>query len=598
MRRAGVAAAALAAIALGAAPALGTPPGLNGLIAYDHLSGSGDIYSMTATGAAQTPLTQFQDSDAAWSPDGTRIAFTSRRDGGDSEIYLMDADGTDVQRWTVHAGTDEQPAWSPDGTRIAWTSERGGGNTDIVSARLDGSDFRQHTSNGAVFDDEPAWSPDGRAIAFRSGRGSPGGNIWRLSASGTEVDVRQITTTASDSPSWSPDGSRIAFDSSRSGNRDVYSASAEGGEAGLARHTNDPGGDAAPDWSPDGSRIVFASSRGGGTTHIWTIASVGTEVDARQLTSTVVNDTNPAWQTVAPIPALSALSPASAQAGSGDITLTVDGSGFTFRSRVLWHGHERPTTFVSPSRLTAAIPASDLAAPGTATVQVVTGPVGGGTSGGLAFTVQPGPAPPGLTLTRATIQNSWRASRLRGRLILAGTATRAARLRVQVLRASGRGTALVTRTVSLPGPGAFTRRLALEPTLLPGRYLVRAREVGSGVGLLPVAERATRLGAPRSGVVSKAFFSTKINGRALKRITGRSIIFAHFRFAARPKPGRRLTVSWYQPGVRRPVAVDRKAPSGLVIAFIKARGPLPRGAWRAVLRYGRTTVATARVQVR
>ena len=63
------------------------------------------------------------DRAPAWSPDGTRIAFSSERDGN-SDIYVMNPDGSNKVRLTEHAAIDTDPAWSPAGTRIAFTSNR------------------------------------------------------------------------------------------------------------------------------------------------------------------------------------------------------------------------------------------------------------------------------------------------------------------------------------------------------------------------------------------------------------------------------------------------------------------------------------------
>jgi dipeptidyl aminopeptidase/acylaminoacyl peptidase len=594
VRGALAAAAGLLALLGTAAAASATPPGINGLIAFERPAASGEINSMTSTGLNVTPLTDTpeQNSEPSWSPDGTRIVFTSRRDGGDPEIYVMNADGSNEVRFTTRSGTDEQPTWSPDGTRIAWVSDQFG-NTDVVSANLNGSDFRQHTSNGAFVDTDPEYSPDGSVIAFRSNR-SGGGDIYVVNASGgPEAGIRRVTNdgTADASPTWSPDGSRIAFTSGRSGNDDIWSVLSGGLEQSPRQITNDPGGDREPSWSPDGARIALTSTRGGGTAHIWTTGSGGTESGPVQLTSTVIADQSPSWQSVAPLPALASLAPAGVVSGSPDVAIIVEGSGFVRRSTVRWNGQPRSTQFVSPTRLTFIAPASDLAQPASARVTVHTSPVGGGESAALSFAVNPG-----IVLTKALLQPRWAASRLLGRLDLRGVAGRPAVLQAQVLPANGRGRALVTRRFQVNQAGAFARRLRLKPSLLPGRYLIRVTEIG-GNPPLPPAQRATKLSAPREGVVSRAFFSTKIGGRQMARIRGRSIIFAHFRFAARPKKGKRLTVRWFSPGARRAVAIDRKPITSQVIAFIKGSGPLPRGAWRAELRYGNTLVATARTRV-
>jgi dipeptidyl aminopeptidase/acylaminoacyl peptidase len=586
--------AALSALAVAAGTATATPPGINGLIAFEETN-SGQLFTMTAAGTNQSPRltdTPEENSDAAWSPDGTKIAFTSRRDGGDPEIYIMNADGSNPRRFTVRSGDDEQPTWSPDGTRIAWVSDQFG-NTDIVSANLDGSGFRQHTSNGAFADTNPEYSPDGSLIAFRSNR-SGSGDIYVVDANGgPEAGIRQITNdaTADATPTWSPDGSRIAFTSSRSGNEDIWSVGSGGLEQSPRQLTNDPGGDREPSWSPDGARIAFVSTRGGGTAHIWTTGSGGTEAGPLQLTSSVILDEGPAWQTVAPLPAVASLSPAGVVSGSPDVAIIVQGSGFVRRSQVRWNGQPRATQFVSPERLTFIAPASDLAAPGAARVTVATSPVGGGESAALQFAVNPG-----IVLTKALLQPRWHASTLVGKLDLRGVVGRPALLEAQVFKATG-GKAVVTRRFQVNQAGSFAEKLKLDPHLLPGRYTVRVNEASGAATPLPSAQRAAKLSAPREGVVSRAFFSTKIGGRPMARITGRSIIFAHYRFAARPKPGRKLTVRWFSPGARRPVAIDRKPITGLVIAFIKGSGALPKGPWRAELRYGNTLVATARTRV-
>ena len=109
------------------------------------------------------------DRQPAWSPDGRQIAFSSNRDGGDGDIYVMDSDGSDVLNLTNHEKADRQPAWSPDGRQIAFSSDRDG-NFDIYVMDSDGSDVLNLTNHEMTNEQSPAWSPDGRQIAFSSNR--------------------------------------------------------------------------------------------------------------------------------------------------------------------------------------------------------------------------------------------------------------------------------------------------------------------------------------------------------------------------------------------------------------------------------------------
>jgi subtilisin family serine protease len=97
--------------------------------------------------------------------------------------------------------------------------------------------------------------------------------------------------------------------------------------------------------------------------------------------------TSPAVAVNAPGPTVSSISPVNAPSGGGAFTLTVNGASFQATSIVRWNGADRPTTVVSDSKLTAAIPASDLTVAGTANVTVFTPAPGGGTSGAAAFTI-------------------------------------------------------------------------------------------------------------------------------------------------------------------------------------------------------------------
>jgi CubicO group peptidase (beta-lactamase class C family) len=168
---------------------------------------------MSTDGSNQRKLTDFGAVDwfPAWSPDGSRIAFVSNRDGND-EIYSMNADGSDARRLTQTADADESfPAWSPDGSHISFDSNRGG-NWDVYVMASDGSDVRRLTNHP--------------------------GEDWISS--------------------WSPDGQRIVFESKRDGNYEIYVMNADG--SGQQRLTRNAVQDGDPSWSPDGSRIVFRFS--------------------------------------------------------------------------------------------------------------------------------------------------------------------------------------------------------------------------------------------------------------------------------------------------------------------------------------------------
>src|ERR671923_254530 len=212
----------------------------------------------------------------------SRMVFESNR-AGNSEIYSMSPDGTDVKRLTNNTVVDSRPSLSPDGTMIAWESD---GNVWLMA--IDGSNKQQLTSAGA--NGAPAFSPDGTKIAFESNR-TEDVEIWAMNADGT-LQTNLTNSPGTDvNPAWSPNGTTLAFDSDRAGNRDVFTMTADGStQTNLTPDSEVL--DSDPDWSPDGSKLLFVSGRGP-TTSVWTMDAGG--ANPNNLTDAPIYDADPAW---------------------------------------------------------------------------------------------------------------------------------------------------------------------------------------------------------------------------------------------------------------------------------------------------------------
>ena len=260
-----------------------------GKIAFCSESGGNfEIHIMDADGSNQRNLTNHPDNDysPSWSPDGTKIAFSSWRDG-EGEIYVMDADGSNPRNFTNHYSDDQFPSWSPDGTKIAFTSDRDG-NLEIYVMDADGSNQRNLT-NHPYHDWVPSWSPDSTKIAFMSNRDGEY-EIYVMDADGSII-MRLTNNSAYDCyPSWSPDGTKIAFESERDGHPEIHVMDADG--SNQRNLTNHLYFDRNPSWSPDGTKIAFDSYRDGDS-EIYVMDADGS--NQRNLTNHPYRDSDPSW---------------------------------------------------------------------------------------------------------------------------------------------------------------------------------------------------------------------------------------------------------------------------------------------------------------
>jgi TolB protein len=279
------------------------------------------------------------------SPDGEQIAFVKFRDGGKSgsDIFLKPVDARSQTQKTTHTGWDAFPEISPDGTKIAFASNRNGSWDIFVTNTGSGRAKRQVTTSS---EDEiaPTWSRDSKKIAFskystsakhwevwiyeldtgaltslvpglfpdysptqdlivfqRASPGSAHDSIWTIDERGTiETEIYSSTDESCITPTWSPNGERLVFAAggkrlvssqtrarrkgvSKSSKRptsqktkalinfkgfDIWTVDVDG--TNLNQLTSNEGQDWNPDWSSDG-RIYFSSSRVDGGANIWSV---------------------------------------------------------------------------------------------------------------------------------------------------------------------------------------------------------------------------------------------------------------------------------------------------------------------------------------
>jgi TolB protein len=288
-------------------PAGPFPAGLSGTLVFHsdrrgpgNPDGRNHIFTIDLAAGRVTQLTSgpnHHDQHPKWSPDGRRISFVSTR-GGSFDLWVMDADGTNLTRLTDHPANDFDPIWAPDGQSLIFSSERDS-RSDLYRLWLKDRRIDRLTHHFVGRAIMPSVSPDGKSVAFAAQ------TLQRLQFWEFQIHVLDLATgktRALDNsggacwPSWSPDG-RLANVLLAKEPSAIQIRNADGSAA------RELASDAKrwhyyPDWSKDGKWLALSVSPQHHEGEDWDLAIVAADGSRplQKLTTGPGNDRLPDWK--------------------------------------------------------------------------------------------------------------------------------------------------------------------------------------------------------------------------------------------------------------------------------------------------------------
>jgi TolB protein len=217
------------------------------LLVTSYRSGRPELWSVRLSDRAFRRIGTVENAmGGVYSPDGTRIAFTAT-EGGNSDVWVMAADGTGARRLTKEPALDLSPTWSPDGKRLAFVSDRAG-TPQIYVMGADGSGPRRLTFQGN-YNQTPQWSPRGDLLAFTARDERKVFDVFVISPDTGRIDrLTQDQGRTNEEPSWAPNGRLVVFRTDRAGTAQLVVSDPKGD-----RQTPVAGGAgelSAPAWGP------------------------------------------------------------------------------------------------------------------------------------------------------------------------------------------------------------------------------------------------------------------------------------------------------------------------------------------------------------
>ena len=234
--------------------------------------GNKDVYVIDSDGENLQRLTDFGSllESPTWSPDGSKLAYTSWKSGL-PRIYELDVASGHERMFDAVRGAGDYitPAYHPDGRTLAFSVLGSGARSGIFTYDLERDCCLAYLSGGPWYDHSPTYSPDGRLMAFnthRFGDGVP--QVMVMPAEGGTAETLSPYEYGSGgyftSPDWSPLGDLVAFHGRiERGRYHVLVANLED-DGRVLRQLTSEGNNEDPSWAPDGRHLVFVGERSWG----------------------------------------------------------------------------------------------------------------------------------------------------------------------------------------------------------------------------------------------------------------------------------------------------------------------------------------------
>jgi eukaryotic-like serine/threonine-protein kinase len=233
-----------------------------GTLAYQEAGGTIGLSEVTWVDRTGKKIDVLDDPadfyDPRISPDGRRVAVVV---GDPGDIWIYDVVRHTRTRMTFAGGSDNAPTWSPDGTRVAFSSQRSG-NGDLYARAAAGTGSDELLASSKTFKVANSWSPDGRYLAFAASAGAPGSkaDLWLLSLSNRKASPLVRTESDEVAGAFSPDGRWLAYASDESGRFEIYVMKPLPEPEGKWQVST--AGGVEPRWRRDGKELFYVGPDG------------------------------------------------------------------------------------------------------------------------------------------------------------------------------------------------------------------------------------------------------------------------------------------------------------------------------------------------